>query len=75
MSEAGFLPLPKLLPPFPPPLAAGLSGEPSAVVRTVVCTTLDPLGRGLGPAIHALLPVGGVDGEDVGGRNKSGHRG
>jgi hypothetical protein len=28
---------------------------------------------GLGPAIHAFLPVGGVDGEDVGGRNKSGH--
>jgi hypothetical protein len=31
----------------------------------------DPL-AGLVPAIHAFFPLGGVSGEDVGGRNKSG---
>ena len=28
---------------------------------------------GLGPAIHAFYSCGGAVGEDVGGRNKSGH--
>jgi hypothetical protein len=30
---------------------------------------------GLVPAFHAFLPLGGVLGEDVGGRNKSGQGG